>query len=184
MNVFQPRLEARPEPMVLRSVPSDTSTRRRRRRSWSSDNARRRNDRRYESRSSSSNSFDSESQSERNSDEQESSAESTATFESQRSDPNPGTFTTASLEFGSGGQNDGSASKKDQGTSPIRWLPSTRTPQPTGGKLGKIDISERKGWLPSLGPKMFDLGMTKDENQQSTSNHTSGLYVLPAETDI
>ena len=77
---------------------------------------------------------------------------------STASHPNPKSGTTDSEEFGDV-ENDVDISMRDQGTSPIRWIPSTKQPS------GKIDITERKGWLPSLGPQMFNLETIQNEDE-------------------
>ena len=181
-------MEPRADPIVFRN-PSTVSQDRRRRRSLSSERRSRRNQSSRnrtassspESNSSvssysehSSNEYSSEDDQPNNSPHQRRSQTSS---DASSSDPDPRSTTTDPQEFGDE-ENDVDITTRDQGTSPIRWVPTTKAPG------GKIDIADRKGWLPSLGPQMFNLGSPVGANQTANSVTLPAPSLHITDTDI
>lgn len=75
------------------------------------------------------------------------------------------------------GAND--VSLKEQGTSPIVW----KVPDSTNSTLPKkkFDIAARRGWKPSLGPDMFNLGSQNSGLAQSSSSDISSSGTSPSQ---
>ena len=70
--------------------------------------------------------------------------------------------------FVSNPSNDVNQNTRDQSTSPIqRSLQSM-----PGDQMRKVNIADRKGWLPSLGPLMFELKMAQN-NEAATSSRAA-----------
>ncbi|CAK8690910.1 unnamed protein product [Clavelina lepadiformis] len=87
------------------------------------------------------------------------------------------TATTASNSFDTD-----SISLRNQGTSPIRWVQTSKSPTPMpGNKMGKVDIADRKGWMPSLGPQMFDLARSREDLSESSTLPSNTHF---ADTDV
>ena len=63
---------------------------------------------------------------------------------------------------------------KDQGTSPIRWVSPSQSSKSSVKR--PINIAERRGWKPSLGPQMFNIAregnQTEDTDSETTADAT------------
>nr|XP_026694870.1 uncharacterized protein LOC100182499 [Ciona intestinalis] len=135
---------------------SDDSSRHRRHRYYDDESSRRRH-RRSNSSVSSYNSFESSD----SSDEENTITNATPATSTAHRAPSSTSSSTS--------HDSASVGVQDAGNSPIRWLETEKSPPKAGGnKLGKIDIAARKGWMPSLGPQMFDIGSQERLDKQDT----------------